>query len=208
MPDASPEAVIASFTSVPLTTTRSVWPSPAAPPSAPARSRFDARDVGAGQVVDRDRVGAAERVEVDSLDAVRVHRDVPRVAEEPQPVAVRRQVDLLGRGGAVEHHRVRAVLALDRVAAVARVPDERVVAGAEERDVVAAVAVDRVVAGAADAASPHRRRRRSCRCPAPPSIVVGMALVNAPFAVVDADDVVAAAPASTLICAIVGSRGS
>ena len=52
--------------------------------------------------------------------------------------------------GAVEEHRVDAGLALDGVAAVARIPDERVVAGAQERDVVAAVAVDRVVAVAAE----------------------------------------------------------
>ena len=35
----------------------------------------DIVDVGAAEVVDRDEVGAAERVEVDLLDAVRVHRD-------------------------------------------------------------------------------------------------------------------------------------
>ena len=51
---------------------------------------------------------------------------------------------------AVEEHRVDAGLALDGVAAVARVPDEGVVAGAEEGDVVAPVAVDEVVAVAAD----------------------------------------------------------
>jgi hypothetical protein len=42
------------------------------------------------------------------------------VAEEPQPVSVRGQVDVLGGVGAVEQHRVRARLALDGVAAVAR----------------------------------------------------------------------------------------
>ena len=109
----------------------------------------DTRDVGAGQVVDRHVVRAAECVEGHELDSTRVHRDVRRLAEEPQPVPVRRQVDRLGGCGAVEHHGVRAVVALDRVAAVARVPDERVVAWAEVRDVVAAVAVDRVVAGTA-----------------------------------------------------------
>ena len=41
-------------------------------------------------------------------------------------------------------------LTLDRVAAVARVPDERVVAGAEQGHVVAAPADDDVIAGAAD----------------------------------------------------------
>ena len=57
----------------------------------------DGLDVGAGQVVDGDRVGAAERVEVDRLDAGGVHGDVALGAEEAQPVAVGRQVDLLGR---------------------------------------------------------------------------------------------------------------
>ena len=52
--------------------------------------------------------------------------------------------------GAVEHQRVGAGLALDDVAAVARVPDERVVAVAEQGRVVALVAVDGVVAVAAE----------------------------------------------------------
>ena len=51
---------------------------------------------------------------------------------------------------AVEQHRVGAVLALDGVAAVARIPLEHVVAGAEERGVVALLAVDEVVAVAAE----------------------------------------------------------
>ena len=57
---------------------------------------------------------------------------------------------LLGDVGAVEQHRVGAGLALDGVAAVARIPDEGVVAGAHERQVVAPVAVDRVVPVAAE----------------------------------------------------------
>ena len=52
--------------------------------------------------------------------------------------------------GAVEVHDVLAALALNRVAAVARVPLEVVGAAAQLRDVVAAVAVDEVVAGTAD----------------------------------------------------------
>ena len=46
--------------------------------------------------------------------------------------------------------RVGAVLALDDVAAVARIPLEDVVAGAEEGGVVALLAVDEVVAVAAE----------------------------------------------------------
>ena len=62
------------------------------------------------------------------------------VAGEADAAAVGREVDLLGDVGAVEQHRVVAVLAFDDVAAVAGVPDEGVVAGAEEGRVVAAAA--------------------------------------------------------------------
>ena len=64
--------------------------------------------------------------------------------------AVREDVDVLGDVGAVEQHRVEAVLALDRVVVVARVPHEGVVARAHERGVVAVAAVDEIVALAAD----------------------------------------------------------
>ena len=70
--------------------------------------------------------------------------------EKRSALAVGRDVDVLGDVGAVELQRVGAGLALDDVAAVARVPDERVVAGAEEGNVVAV---------AADA----RGRCRGCR---------------------------------------------
>ena len=64
--------------------------------------------------------------------------------------AVGRDVDVLVDVGAVEQHRVGAVLAFDDVAAVAGIPLEHVVAGAQQRDVVAPAAVDEVVAVAAD----------------------------------------------------------
>ena len=145
------------------------------------RGRRNLADIRAGQVVDRDGVGAAERVEVDLLDAVGVHRDVADVAEEPQPGAVGGQVDVLVDVRAVEEHRVVAVLALDDVAAVARIPGERVVAGAEEGDVRAAVAVDRVVAVAAE----ERVRPRPptiVSLPAPPLTVSLIALAASPEA--------------------------
>ena len=50
----------------------------------------DLRHVGAGEVVDRDGVGAAERVEVDRLDVVEIHDDVAEVAGEQHAPAVRR----------------------------------------------------------------------------------------------------------------------
>ena len=110
----------------------------------------DLGDVGAGEVVDRDGVGAAQGRKLDVLDAVEVHDDVGDVAGQPHPRAVGRDVDALVDVGAVEHQRVGAVLALDRVVAVTRIPGERVVAGAEEGDVVAPPAGHGVVAVAAE----------------------------------------------------------
>src|SRR5262249_23600812 len=52
--------------------------------------------------------------------------------------------------GAIEHERIRAGLALDRVAAIARIPGERVVAVAEQGRIVAAAAGHNVVAVAAE----------------------------------------------------------
>ena len=103
-------------------------------------------DAGPLEVVDVDDVVAAQRVDVDGLDAVEVHRDGPDVAGQTCAAPVGRHAEALVRAAAVEGHRVRAPAPLDGVAAVARVPDEAVVARTEVGDVVAAVAVDRVVA--------------------------------------------------------------
>ena len=96
--------------------------------------------------------------------------------------AVGRDVEVLVRRRAVEQQRVGAVLALDGVAAVARVPLEDVVAGAEQGDVVALVAVDEVVAVAAE----QEHRRRCCRgcvsLPAPPSTVMPISAARLPVA--------------------------
>ena len=54
--------------------------------------------------------------------------------------AVGQDVDVLADVRAVEQQRVGAVLALDGVVAVARIPLEGVVARAHQRDVVAVVA--------------------------------------------------------------------
>ncbi len=75
------------------------------------------------------------------LPRLRVNRTRPPLAEASK-------ISLPAR--AVEEHRVGAVLALDDVAAVARIPLEDVVAGAQEGDVVALLAVDEVVAVAAE----------------------------------------------------------
>ncbi len=111
--------------------------------------RVDLDHVGTGQVVHRGGVGPAQGVEVDQLDVVEVHDDVADVAGEPDPLTVGRRVEDLVSAAAVEQHRVGVVLALDHVAAVARIPLERVVAGAEQGDVVALLTVDEVVAIAA-----------------------------------------------------------
>ena len=109
-------------------------------------------DVGAREVVDRHVVGSAQGVEPDDLDIVRVHRDVGGLAEEGEPTAVRAHHDIVvarGSPGSVEQHRVDAGAALDHVAALTRIPLERVVATAETPGVVAPAAIDVVVAAAA-----------------------------------------------------------
>ena len=90
--------------------------------------QVDLRDaeVGAGHVVDGDRVDAAERRQVELLDAVHVHADVGDVTEEQRALPVRGQAHLLVGARAVEVERVAAGLALDDVAAVTRVPAEAV----------------------------------------------------------------------------------
>ena len=82
---------------------------------------------------------------------------------------------MLGDVGAVEAHRVGAVLTFDGVAAVAGIPDEGVVAGAEQGQVVAAVAVDQVVAVTAEQRLDARSLRASVSLPSPPSRVSAIA---------------------------------
>src|SRR5262249_35776597 len=110
----------------------------------------DLLDVRARELADVDGVGFAAGVEFDALDVVEVHGDVRDIAEEAHPLAIGRDVDGLGDVGAVEDERVGPAPAFDDVVAVARIPLEGVVAGAEEGGVVALVAVDEVVAVAAD----------------------------------------------------------
>ena len=50
----------------------------------------DLLDVGPGEVVDDDGVGAAERVEIDRLDVVEVHDDVAEIAGEQHAPAIGR----------------------------------------------------------------------------------------------------------------------
>ena len=60
--------------------------------------------------------------------------------------AIGRDVDILGDVGAVEEERVDARLTFDGVVVVTGIPDEHVVAGAEEREIVAVAALEQVVA--------------------------------------------------------------
>ena len=100
-----------------------------------------------------------------SLDAVEVHGDAGDIAGEADAVAVGRDIDFLVDVRAVEEHRVVAALALDGVAAVARVPLERVAAGAHQGHVVAPEADDQVVAVAAEERVVAPAADERCRCP-------------------------------------------
>ena len=117
--------------------------------AAGAEVDVDLGKVGAGHVVDGDIVGAAQCAEIDRLGAVHIHRDVANVARKAHAPTVRRDVDFLGDVRTVELQRIGPRLALDHIAAVAGIPDERIVVGAEQRHVVAAPAGDRIVAVAA-----------------------------------------------------------
>src|SRR5262249_46514566 len=109
----------------------------------------DLRHVGADEIADCDIVGTAQGVNLDVLDTVEVHGDGADVAGEAHPLTGGLDVELLVDVRAIEHERIDAIRALDDVAAVARVPDEQVVAGAEKGRVVAATADHSVVAVAA-----------------------------------------------------------
>jgi hypothetical protein len=87
-----------------------------------------------------DGVGIAQRIDVDTHDIVEVHDDVAEVAGEERAPTVGRDLEDLSPAGAVEQQGVGAVLALDRIAAVAGIPLEHVVPGAEQGDVVARAA--------------------------------------------------------------------
>src|SRR5262249_35043069 len=62
-------------------------------------------DVGAGEVVDGDDVGAAESVDAHGFDVVRVHDDIADVARETQPASVRGELEVLGDIRSVEQQR-------------------------------------------------------------------------------------------------------
>ena len=98
---------------------------------------------------DRDGVGAAHGLNsiVSTLSRSIVTLAISR--KRAGRAAIGRDVDVLGDVGAVEQSVSKPAWPVDRVVVVARVPDERVVAGAHQRDVVAIAAVDEVIAFAA-----------------------------------------------------------
>ena len=111
----------------------------------------DALQPGPREVAsDEDGVRASECSDRERLDAVQVHRDRGDVTREEHTRAVAAHLHDLARVRAVEGEAVAAALPLDGVASVTGIPLERVVAGPEQRGVVAAVAVDEVLAGAPD----------------------------------------------------------
>ena len=142
--------LIWSLLAVPLVITVSAAPSPVPLPAGCRQVDGDLVDVGSGEVVDRDGVRAAQHIELDMLDTAEVHRHVADIAEQAGAVAIRRDIDLLGDVGAVEQQRIGAVVAFDDVAAIARIPLERIVSGAKECSVTALIAVDEIVSVAAD----------------------------------------------------------
>src|SRR5436190_3877634 len=116
------------------------------------RSQIDVDVVNAspGQIIDRDEVRTAQRVDVERLHAVHIHDNGGDIAGEPHPRAIGREIDLLVDVRAVEYQRVVTALTFNRVAAVAGIPDEGIVTGSQLGRIVAAPADDKIIAGAAD----------------------------------------------------------
>src|SRR5262249_56221875 len=113
---------------------------------ASGRPRVDRhrRDAGAGETAAPDGIGPAAGGEADLLDTAGVHRDAGDVAGEAQALPVGAEVDLLRNVRAIEFQGVSAALAFHHVAPVARIPEEDVIALAEQGHVVASPAVDQV----------------------------------------------------------------
>src|SRR5262245_25413568 len=116
----------------------------------PSQVEGDLLHVGSGQIVDCDVVGVlALCLELDALDTVEID-GAPGTFEHSggwlDGGAVGRNLDGLAAIFAAEVKCVEAGSALDNVIAVAGIPDERVVAVAEERCVGAFTSDDRIVA--------------------------------------------------------------
>jgi hypothetical protein len=107
------------------------------------------------EIVQAHRVGAPERPQLELLDAVEILREDPRgeapdVAMHAHAAGDGRHVDVIVGVRAADEHAVRAGLAFDPIVAQTRVRRVAVVAEAEVGDVIAALALDAIVAVAAD----------------------------------------------------------
>ena len=106
--------------------------------------------IRSGHIVDGHGVGPASGPCVDRLDVVEIHHDAALCPGEPDPATAWSGGHVLVGPEPVEDQRVGAARALDDIGAVALIPDEGVIARAEECRVGASVAVDDVVAPSAD----------------------------------------------------------
>ena len=79
------------------------------------------------------------------FDAVAIHDDVGRVAEEAQAWAIGGKIDDFADVCAVEEQCVHSVLSLDQVIPVSRVPDELIIALSAKHFVFTATANESVV---------------------------------------------------------------
>src|SRR5215212_2592729 len=85
-----------------------------------------------------------------SLSVVDIHRGCGHIAEEPHPLAVGRDVNILAGVRAVDLECIAACLTFDHIIAIARVPNQRVVAVAGDDLVVAGAGADDIVATETD----------------------------------------------------------
>ena len=129
----------------------------------------DRGDVGAREIVDHHRVDVAERGDVDLFDVVQVHHDVAEVAREAHPAAIGRDVEDLAPLLPLKRS-VSVPSCPSTVSLPSPVPLEDVVAGAQERDIVALIAVDEVMAVATEQRI-GAVAARMVSLPVPPSIV-------------------------------------
>src|SRR5205807_275419 len=105
--------------------------------------------IGAGEVVDGDKISAAEGDDIDLLGAVDVHGHAADIAGEPHAAAIGGNIKFFRDIGAIELQGIETTLPFHDVAGFAGVPDKRVIAIAHERGIESGSADDRVIALAA-----------------------------------------------------------
>src|SRR6185295_4251782 len=100
-------------------------------PAARREVDINLRNVGIAQVIDGDGVGAPESHELNVLDIVEIHADAGNIAGEQRVPALGGDVDGFVDIRTIEQERIGIIAAVDDIAAVARIPDEGIVAGAK-----------------------------------------------------------------------------